>query len=370
MQSLAMAVVCALGAIVMFLLLDGWLGQRRVALWLALLYAFGTPAFLRAGFLNHNMMLATVGLSGFAVLWDRWNWQRVSLPGRFLLAGVCGGVALLLDYSGVILLAGLWLYGVWTFGLRAAFARSTWRLHARYALGALGPVLLLWFYQWRSFGHPFLPPQHWMPPEAYFELGYLGFAAPNLEIMRLLAIDYRFGLFVTCPLFVLALLAPIANRSGTVRLPWRELAACLTFAAAFFVFFSGVHHTRWQFNTGIRYLAPAFPFLFMACAVVLLRLPNFAAWMLGVLSVGYAWMMAMSRDVSGGKVDLTDPDLGRGVLDPVLTVLTQGPQLPVLTTLSRMEAYGPLSVLRPWHVYILLAIAITLVWKPKRPSSL
>jgi hypothetical protein len=371
MQSLAMAVICAFGVVVMYLLLDAWLGHRHVALWLALLYAFGTPAFYRAGVLNHNMMIATAGLLGFAVLWDRWNWERVSLQARFFLAGLCGGMALLLDYSGMILLAGLWLYGVTVIGPRTAFARSALRLHVRYALGALGPVLLLWFYQWRSFGHPFLPPQHWMPPEAYFELGYLGIAGPNLEIMRLLAVDYRFGLFVSCPLFLLALFAPIANRSGSAQLPWRELVACLTCAVAFLLFFSGVHHVRWQFNTGIRYLAPTFPFLFLATAVVLLRLPRIAAWTVGMLSVGLAWMMAMSRDVSGGKVELTDAEVGRGVLDPVLTVLTQGPQLPVLTTLSRMEGYGPVSanIVRPWHIFVLLAIVLTLVWKTRGRAS-
>jgi len=51
-------------------------------------------------------------------------------------------------------------------------------------------------------------------------------------------------------------------------------------------------------------------------------------------SVALAWCMAMARDVSGGKVDLADPDTGLGVLDPVLAVLTGGFQLPALTTLS------------------------------------
>ena len=370
MQSLGMAVICALGVVVLFLILDSWLERRPAALWLALVYAFGTPAFYRAGFLNHNMMMASAGLFGFAVVWNRWNWQRISEKGRFLLAGLCGGFALLLDYSGALFLGGLWLYGVSILGLRQAFSRPSLGLHASYALGALGPVVLLWFYQLRSFGHPFMPPQNWMPPEAYFDLGYLGIAGPTLELARLLAFDYRFGLFVTCPLFLLALIAPLANRSGPIRLPWRELAVCLAIGALFFVFFSGVHHTRWQFNTGIRYLAPAFPFLFLASAVTLMRLPRIAAWICGCLSVVYAWAMAMSRDVSGGKVELTDPDIGRGVLDPILTVFTQGPQLPALTTLSRMEGYGPLSanILSPWQVFLLLAIVLVVVWSFRTSS--
>jgi len=108
MQSFAMAVISALGVVVMYLLVVSVVEQPAAALAMALLYAFGTPVFLRTGFLNHNLMLAHVGLLGFAILWNRWEWPSASPARRFFLAGVTGGTAVLLDYSGLVILAALW----------------------------------------------------------------------------------------------------------------------------------------------------------------------------------------------------------------------------------------------------------------------
>jgi hypothetical protein len=337
MQSFGMAVTSALGVVVMYLLLANLLRSSRTALWLAVLYAFGTPVFLRTGFLNHNLMLAHSGLIGFALLWDVWQWRGASLIRLFFLAGLAGGVSLLLDYSGLIFLFGLWTFGVVKHRLQSG-AAGLLRHSAAYVAGALGPVLLLWFYQWRSFGHPFLPPQHWMPSVPWIDLGYLGVVLPQPELAAALAFDYRYGLFVSCPLFLLALAAPFVHRDARC-LPRTELLACFAIFLAFFTFFSSVHHVRWQFNTGVRYLAPVFPFLFLPAAVVLLRLRPLTVRLIGIASVTLAWSMAMVRDVSGGKVDVTEPDVGLGVLDPLLTVLLTGFKLPALTTLSRMEAY-------------------------------
>ena len=366
MQSLAMATTSALGVVAMYVLLCGWLRNSRRALWLALLYAFGTPLFLRSGLLNHNMMMGTVALVGFGLLWNPSGRPRPSSAGRVALAGLACGLAVLLDYSGVIVAAALAGFARWQVRHEISWPRTVGLL----TLGALGPLLLLWFYQWRSFGHPFLPPQHWMPPVEYIEVGYQGLGVPSLEIARSLALDLRYGLFVSCPLFVLALAAPFVNRraaDGRASLPTPVLVCCAAISVGLFVFFGGVQYTRWQFNSGVRYLAPAFPFLFLLACVTLLRLRRPLQIAIGLASVAFAWMLAMARDVSGGKVDLADPDAGLGVLDPVVRVLTEGPQLPALTTLSRMEGYGILSSgsLHPLVAFAVLGALLYLVWRPR-----
>ncbi len=360
-QSFAMAVISAAGVIVMYLLLAHVLTSTRTALWLALLYAFGTPVFFRSGLISHNLMLAHAGLAGFALLWDPWKWPGASRSRLFFLAGLAGGFSVLLDYSGVILLAGLWAYGVVK---HQALERGLLRLSASYAAGALGPVLLLWFYQWRSFGHPFFPPQHWMPPGPWFEFGYLGMVLPRLDLAALLAFDYRYGLFVSCPLFLLALAAPLVPRSNRY-LPNVELITCLAMTLAFFLFFGSMHHVRWQFNTGVRLLAPVFPFLFLCAGVALLRLRPLVVQLIAVASVTLAWSMAMVRDVSGGKVDVTDPDAGLGVLDPLLTVFVEGFKLPAVTTLSRMEPYSDFigGEGSPLPLMALVAVILVGVWR-------
>jgi hypothetical protein len=327
MQSLCMAVSSALGVVVMFFLLRHIFGSDKMAMWLALLYAFGTPVFFRTGYLNHNMMLGHFAFMGFVTLWNPTNNARWSTCTRFFLGGLAGGTALLFDYSGVVLLLGLFLYGL-SKRLRMASVTDAMRHGCWYILGSLGPIGLLWFYQWQSFGHPFLPGQHWMPPVEWIDLGYQGYGWPQLEILIALAFDYRFGLFVTSPLMLLAVLAPLYRRGARWTVPGLELACMLGLFIALWLFFSGSNYTRLQFNTGLRYLAPILPFLFIPAALVLLRLPSFAIYGIVVLSVLEAWCLAMDRDV----------ERGLGVLDPILYVFLGGFKLPFLSVLARLSA--------------------------------
>lgn len=360
MQSLCMAPSSAFGAVLMFLVLHRVFGSQRTALALALLYAFGTPVFFRTGYLNHNMMLGHMALFGLAALWNPGNLLGWSEARRLLVAGLAGGAAVLFDYSGAVLLAGLFLYAIhraWAAGgPRAALPAAF-----RFACGALGPVLMLWFYQWRSFGHPFFPGQHWMPPVEWIERGYQGFTLPQLELFLALGFDYRFGLFTSCPIFLLALAAPWLRRRGAIPIPAREMAVLAFLSLGLWVFCSGIQYARLQFNTGIRYLAPAFPFLFLLTAVVLVRLPRLVLYLVSVAAVTESWCLAMYRDV----------ERGYGLAEPVLRVFTGGFQLPALTVLSRMGGEfreyfaGGVS---PLPLFVLAGAVIFAIWK-WTPSS-
>jgi hypothetical protein len=224
-------------------------------------------------------------------------------------------------------------------------------------LGTVGPVGLLWFYQWKSFGHPFYPGQRWMPPVEWIELGYQGLGPPQWSLLGLLLFDYRFGLFVTGPIFLLALCAPYVNRDTRSVVPRLELTAMLAIAAVLVVFFSGVNYTRLQFNTGIRYLAPLFPLLFVPSALVFVRLPRPARYFVAVVCVTEAWCLAMHRDV----------ERGLGVLDPMLHVLIGGFELPALTTLSRTGSqYGEFVArgVTPVPLMLLTAAIVYGIWRP------
>jgi len=357
MQSMAMAPSSALGVVVMFYVLRRLFGSDKTALWLALLYAFGTPVFFRTGFLNHNLMLGHIAFMGFVVMWNPGSSDRWTTRTRFFLGGLAGGTALLFDYSGAILLLGLFFYGI-AKRVRVSSKADAFRHGCWYVLGTLAPVGLLWFYQWKSFGNPFLPGQHWMPPVEWIELGYQGYGWPRLELLIMLAFDYRFGLFVSSPLMLLALLAPFVNRGKRRILPRPELAFLLAIFVAFCVFFGGSNYTRLQFYTGIRYMSPVFPFLFVPVAVVLMRLPRLAIYFIALLSVTESWCLAMYRDV----------DRGLGLLDPILHVLFGGFQLPALTTLSRMgNQYGDFFAkgVSPLPLFVLTAAILYGVWSPR-----
>ncbi|MCW5977037.1 MAG: hypothetical protein KIT09_03130 [Bryobacteraceae bacterium] len=330
MQTGCMATTSALGAVMIFLALRRLLDSERAALWLALLYAFGTPVFFRTGYLNHNMMLGHVAFFGFLCLWNPGGMFRWTLPSRSFLAGVTGGAAVLFDYSGSVLLLGLFAYAL-AVSWKDSGAGGAMRIGGWYVAGTLGPVFLLWFYQWQSFGNPFLPAQRWMPAVAWSDQGYQGFSPPQLELFLAHAWDYRYGLLTSCPMFVLAFAFPFLKRGRPRGLEWRETAFLFAFIFGLWIFASCVNYARLQFNTGIRYMAPAFPFLFLPLALTLARLPKMAIYFIGVAAVTQAWCMAMYRDV----------ERGRGVLEPVLHVFTAGFQLPALTVASRLEgAFG------------------------------
>ena len=310
MQAFCMAPLSAASAVLMFCLMRRIFASDAIALGLTLLYAFGTPVFFRTGYLNQNLLAGHFALAGLAALW-----LMPARKGAFL-AGLAGGLAILMDYSGGVILAALFVYCLVR---RRADAPL-------YLAGVVPGILLLWFYQWQSFGHPFYPGQHWMPPVEWIERGYQGVSGPQLELAVALAFDYRFGLFVSCPLLLLAFAAPFLKRSP---LPPAELALMLGAFVVFLIFFSGVNYSRLQYNTGVRYMAPMAALLFLPASVVLMRWGERALYFAALASVGQAWCMAMYRDV----------ERGLGVLDPVLNVMIGGFQLPALTTLARAGSH-------------------------------
>ena len=357
MQVLCMAPSSALGVVAMFLVLRRLLVSRRAALWLAFLYAFGTPVFYRTGYLNHNLMLGHIAFGGFLLLWNPFEWSRDSRPARYGWAGVAGGTALLFDYSGGIFLVALCLYGLIKACAEESFQAGL-RLSIRYVLGAFGPIFLLWWYQGMSFGHPFLPGQHWMPSVEWIERGYQGVGWPQFELLSLLLFDYRYGLFVTSPLMLLAFVA--IQRAFRVKsiLGLRELGFIFLTFFALWLFFGGVNYTRLQFNTGIRYLSPIFPFLFIPLAVTLAQWSERWVLLIGIVSVAQNWALAMYRDV----------ERGLGVLDPLFHVFAGGFQLPLLTTLSRFNAqFGDVFVNgpSPLPLFALTGALLYVIWRAR-----
>jgi len=355
MQWFCMAPISALGVVAMFYALRRVFGSDKTACWLALLYAFGTPVFFRTGFLNHNMILGHFAFLGFLTMWNPGQDERWPDRLRYFLGGLAGGAALLFDYSGVVLLLGLFVYAL-VKAREAGPLRHALRCGGYYILGSVGPVLLLWFYQWRSFGNPFLPGQHWMPPVEWIDVGYQGFTWPQPDLLLHLLFNYQYGLFVTCPLMLLALLAPWKNRSAESSVPKREFAVMLLLPLALWLFCGGISYTRLQYNNGMRYLAPLLPFLFVPVALVLAQIPRRLAYFFSITAVAQAWCMAMSRDVEGGF----------GVLNPILHVFIGGFQLPALTVLSRMASgqYGNFAAggVSPLPIFALAAALIWLIW--------
>jgi len=351
-----MAPLSAASVVLMHSLLGALGLGRRAALGFSLAYAFATPVFFRTAYLNQNLALGIFAFFAFVLLWNPGGLVAWSVRSRSLLAGLLGGLALLCDYSGAVLLLLLGFYAWWRhaedLGFRGGLRQSLW-----YAAGAVPGVLLLWQYQWASFGNPFLPPQNWMAPVPWIDVGYRGVGGLSAELFKLLLIDPRFGLLLAMPVSLLAVAAPWLARRAKSPLPFRESVFCLILAAGLIAFFSTVQYTRLQWVTGIRYLAPLFPFLFLAAVPALLRLPRLLTGGLLLLSLVINWSLAMVRDQGTIFVN-------------VKRVLVEGFQLPWLTVLGKMSAQyvpwlkGPVS---PLPLFVLGGAILWLIWALHHP---
>ena len=353
-----MAPLTALSVVIMFLALYRLGLGGGLSTGLALFYGFGTPVFFRTAYLNQNLGIAVFALLAFFLLWDPGNRLRWSVRTRYLVAGLLGGLCILSDYSGALAALLLGLYGWWRrrdfTSWRGGFRDALW-----YAAGVVPGVLVLWWYQWASFGNAFYPPQQWMRPVEWIDVGYQGVGGFSPELLGMLLAEPRFGLFASAPAMLLALAAPWLLRRGRSFLPRREMILCFAMSAAFILFFATVQYTRLQWVTGFRYLAPIVPFLFLPLAVVLVRLPRAITWAVVLVSVILTWSMAMVR--SQGPV-----------WDNVVQVFVQGFQLPWLTVLGKMATqYLPWlqGAPSPLPFFVATGAVVALIWGVRRPWS-
>ena len=359
MQLFCMAPSSALGVVLMFLTLRAVLGGRdRTAMWLSLLYAFGTPVFFRTGFLNHNLMLGHIAFAGFLAAWNPWAGQWLQVRTRDFLCGLGAGIAILFDYSGAVFIATLFGYVAFK-RWREGGLREAVRGGATFVAGTLPGVLLLWFYQWKAFGNPFLPGQAWMPPVEFIDRGYQGYQfPPDPGLFGMLLVDYRFGLFVAGPILLLALALPWVNRRHGSTVPWLEQLALLGIPLAMVLFFAGNNYTRLQYNTGIRYVTPILPFLFVPAAIVLARMRPLPAYAWALLALTVSWPLAMYREV----------EQPLGILDPIVRTFSGGLALPALNTLAQTTGqYGDFFShgVTPVPLFLLTGAIIYGIWSPR-----
>ena len=357
-----MAPLTALSAVVMFRLL-GRLGYSQAAgLWLALLYALGTPVFFRTATLSLNLLVCLLGFFAFALLW----WPQGTLPGRqrlrLVAAGFLAGYAVMTDYSGVVTASVLGLFAfareLETKRLGTALRDSLWFL-----AGAVWPLAFLLYWQWVCYGNPWLPVQVYMPKQVF--AGYAsqyGFGWPQPKALWSLLFDPLYGLLVFSPLLAIVLYHPALLRRGTSRLPRRIAVWAWVFSVAVWVFCASVHYTlRHQWQDGVRYMVPAVPFLFLLVADVLARMPRWLALLTGGVATVETVCLSMVRE---------------SPLESLTRVFTHGVEFPWLTALARTapQYYPPLaenSAPVAWGAFALAGIMVLLIWVagPKQRST-
>ncbi|MEP7343702.1 MAG: hypothetical protein ABI877_00485 [Gemmatimonadaceae bacterium] len=366
-QVLLMAPLGALAAVLVWRRLRERLGSEREALGWALVYAFATPMFFRSAFLNQNAIIGHLALGSFLLMTAAEGSASVVAqsgakrarasthsPRSIFLVGLLLGIGVLCDYSAVpfLLVFGLWILADgYRHGEEGGRIAGTLRYGIAYTAGALGPITVLLAYQWVAFGSPWFPAQRYMPPTEFSVKGWFGFTAPTAELAWGNLFDLRYGLFAFSPLLLAALAAPFlpdnARRDGLTRrsLGW-AFAACL----ALYIFSCANQFANLQWNTGVRYMVPAVPLLFLAAIPVLRRMPAALRWILigGSLIVSLA--VTMTRE---------DIPTALGM------VLRGGPTLPVLVVVEKMASGYALHFpwWTIWAVYAVTGVVLWLLWR-------
>ena len=346
-----MAPLGALAVLLMFLFLRERLEEPSRALAWALVFAFATPTLFRAAFLNQNAIIAHLVLAAWVLRVGLKPGQATTTPGPTTLAGIglLLGFAIVCDYSGIPLAVvfGLWILSdAWRRGGMASAVREG----ALYCGGAAIALSVLLAYQWIAFGHPIWPAQRYMPPTQFSVRGWFGFTLPSFDLLWRNLFDLRYGLFAFCPLLVAAfapsLMKPQRWAPSRAELGWTYVAF-----VALLLFSSANQFANLQWNTGVRYMVPIVPLLFIAAVPVLEAMPRAGRWALVAVSLVITLAVSMTRE---------DIPTALGM------IASEGPTLPLLIVLRKMSSGYDVNL--PPATFGVIALVITtilgLLWRP------
>lgn len=350
---LVMAPLGALAALLMFLFLRERVEDSRRALVYALVFAFATPTLFRAAFLNQNAIIAHLVLAAWLLKVGVKPRPPSSGTGAWTLLGIglLLGFAIVCDYSGIPLAVvfGAWiLVDTWRRGGPAAAVRDG----AIYCVGAAISLSLLLAYQWTAFGNPIWPAQRYMPPTEFSVRGWFGFTLPSLDLLWRNLFDLRYGLFAFCPLLLAAFAAPWLGTPRESFMSRRELGWIFATFVALLLFSSANQFANLQWNTGVRYMVPMVPLLYIAAVPVLVAMPRAARWILVGMSLIITLAVSMTREDVPTAMHL---------------IASEGPTLPLLIVLRKISSGYDLPVPPAafWVILLMIGLIVFLLWRPQ-----
>ena len=285
-------------------------------------------------FFEHDIV-ALLSLLGFWLLLIEKN-NGLPSPrsmAMLVMAGMLTGLTMVMNYSSIISLGLLMLFGVWV-------VRPRWQV-LFFIAGAVLPMTFLAWYHLVCFGSVLANVYTYQNPifqdkEALL-FGMFGIPRPNVMI-KLLFSSYQ-GLFFTSPVLVLSCLGfwLMAAREG--RHP--ELTMCLSIFGGFLLMNSAFNNWHAGWTVGPRYLIPALPFLSLPLTLVFGRFPRIT---LALAALSASIMLLATAVDPQMRVTFGNP------LTQYLLPLVQGKKLIVSYGVFRYTTEGAVSA-NPIGVY-------------------
>lgn len=280
----SVGIITALGGVAMFAFLCRFVGQKysfptALAVFLGSApFPYATMLFSHAAVIGllcialwaiadetflARMTRGSVFLSptGGEVCGEGARWVR-----RYLLAGLCCGLAISSEYTAAIA-AG----GVLALGFLSGFKRG-----CILALGAMPPLLLIPAYNWACFGSPLAFGYHNLALPEFQEMnkGLFGITfPPKLSSAYLILISPERGLFFWTPFFLLAFFGLNRLFNACEPLFWCSVVV----ATLQVICISGYYMPSGGSALGPRHLAPASPFLTLCAALGFASNPRLGA---------------------------------------------------------------------------------------------
>ncbi len=260
--------------------LAAWLGASRPGqLWAALLFAFGTPAFLFAVRLFKENVAALAVIVAFRlVVTAQGSWHRS-------LAGLLAGLAAIVAYPAGLIGLGL---------AAMTAARDGRRALGVFGLGWLPPLAALAIYNAWFFGRPwrFAYSSYINLPEA---ASSVGFTLPAATVLFNSLVHQREGLLLYSPFIVLGVVGLGAAWRAGRRLPVAVVAVFTLLLWAV----SAAWLARFPSSfTGARYLFAAVPLLVAFAAPVLERVGARLRWSLAIASVALTYLTVQAGHIA------------------------------------------------------------------------
>ncbi len=330
----SVAVLSALLGTVVYLAAARFATRPDDAVWLALAFGLGTPAFPYSNQLYQHQAGAFGAFVGFFVLWRvvdrdvsrRWLW----------VVGVLFGYAMASEYvlAPIVALVVLW----------AAPALQPRRDLLRIAAGAAPWIVATAIYDVAAFGTPLPVGYRYSAFAGAFESGLFGFSAPSWDSFYLLTFSPYRGLFVLSPFLLLALPGLHGMRRDART---RQLAlVLLTIAVAFLVYNASYWESTGGDSVGPRYLVPLLPFLTLPIVFVQNRARR--AWQKAGIAAVFAVSIAEVWTVSLAGQSFPPEAVQRPLLDYALPLVRTGQlrfSVGTLLGLRGLAAVLPLALL-------------------------
>lgn len=182
---------------------------------------------------------------------------------RHVLAGLLGGLALIVEYQTAVAVSVLAVYAAHT-GRRSLL---------RYAAGVVPGCLLLAVYNWTAFGSPFHLSYRYIANKyaTAQSQGLFGISLPRWHSTTQVLIGDR-GLLLVSPVVIVA----VVGLALLARNHLAEAAACAVIFFGFLLLSVGYFLPYGGVSPGPRFLVPAIPFLAVGLGPAFARLPVFS----------------------------------------------------------------------------------------------